>query len=302
MAYALQHSMQTLFWALLLLFVIMYSFALTFTQVAKDHLNTTANGTTDDVSYLDALEEHWATLPRSLYSLYAALSNGYSWAKLVEPLATISWMWTTVFIVYISLAVFGAVNVVTAVFVESAMESTQYFMDLKLEEALSTKQMHLRHLRDLFEVIDEDGSGDITYAELDRVLAHPQFLLYLEHMDKKCEDAIELFKMLDYDGSGQISVDEFCSGIFKLKGEASSFDLHRLVHQNEELKMMFATWSHRTSSKLREVSLRMNSLMGQEGQPKGRSYISTAASRVVNMNVRKALPSIQSSPTNGANI
>merc|ERR1712183_570020 len=44
-----------------------------------------------------------------------------------------------------------------------------------------------------------------------------------------------LFRMLDDDDSGVIDIEEFCEGCMRLKGEARSYDLHRLLHDVKRL-------------------------------------------------------------------
>jgi len=252
MAFAMQHSALTLFWALLLLFFIIYVFATTFTQVATDFVYELGEderaGKQPDISSedLEKLVEYWGNLPSSLYSLYAALCGGYSWTELVIPLDQVSWVLVAVFLTYIAVATFGAVNVVTSVFVESAMGSTQHFMDIKMQETLNTKRMHEAHLRDLFNEVDADGSGAISFHELERLLGDPHFMVYLDTIDRKGSDAKELFRMLDYDGSGLITKEEFCNGFLRLKGEAKSFDIHRLVLHNQEFMECLSRSCRRT--------------------------------------------------------
>mmetsp|Transcript_77226 Transcript_77226/g.153175 ORF Transcript_77226/g.153175 Transcript_77226/m.153175 type:complete len:754 (-) Transcript_77226:35-2296(-) len=260
MAFAMQHSALTLFWALLLLFFIIYVFATTFTQAATEHVHVLIEdglaGNHTDISSeeVDLLIKYWGSLPDSLYSLYAALCGGYSWAQLVEPLDKAGWIWVILFLSYISIATFGAVNVVTSVFVESAMGSTQHFMDIKMQEALNTKRMHESHLQDLFNEVDADGSGFITLSELESLLGDPHFMVYLDTIDRKKNDAMDLFHMLDYDGSGKITKEEFCNGFLRLKGEAKSFDIHRLVMHSEEFMNHLSRANKRTYSTVMDIS------------------------------------------------
>merc|ERR1711862_91901 len=44
------------------------------------------------------------------------------------------------------------------------------------------------------------------------------------------DDAHLLFRLMDADGSGAIDIDEFCDGLFRLKGEAKSYDMHTALY------------------------------------------------------------------------
>merc|ERR1712232_146910 len=49
-------------------------------------------------------------------------------------------------------------------------------------------------------------------------------------------DARSLFDLLDKDSSGEVDIDEFCEGCLRLKGEAKSFDIHRVNKACTDLK------------------------------------------------------------------
>merc|ERR1719313_2300518 len=48
---------------------------------------------------------------------------GVSWGLVADPLMRINWTTFALFLIYITAALFGVMNVVTAIFVESAMNS-----------------------------------------------------------------------------------------------------------------------------------------------------------------------------------
>ncbi|CAK0807388.1 unnamed protein product [Prorocentrum cordatum] len=71
---------KSVFWALLLLFIIVYSFGVILTQAVTVH---TEGGTrVDDPN----LTQYYGTLSRSMLSLWWAVSGGISWNELTEPL------------------------------------------------------------------------------------------------------------------------------------------------------------------------------------------------------------------------
>merc|ERR1712093_515206 len=85
-------------------------------------------------------------------------------------------------------------------------------------------------MRAVFECADLDGSGYITADELEKFLeSDEELILYLNAMDISTRELSILFKMMDFDDDQQVSVDEFCEGCLKLKGEAKSFDVHNVL-------------------------------------------------------------------------
>merc|ERR1711972_676074 len=98
---------------------------------------------------------------------------------------------------FISLTVFGVLNVVTSVFVESAMQSSQHHKDLLIQENMLCKNIYMQHLREVFSQIDIDGSGEVSVEEMEFFLTDPKLKVYLESMDIYPDDARTLFRLLD---------------------------------------------------------------------------------------------------------
>lgn len=247
MSYALQYSAQTLFWALLLLAFVMYFFATTFTQAASEVL--IAEGVLpQDVSRssnLFNLVDSYGTIPKSFRSLFMAISSGRDWHELVLPLTEhVHWTFTALFVIFIAVTVFGIMNVLTSVFVESALQSVQHYKDLLIQESMKAKKMYVDHLREVFREIDTDLSGEITMEEMEQFLTDPSLMQYLESMDIQPDDARTLFRLLDKDDSGCISIEEFCNGCLRLKGDAKSFDIHCIIFENHRLLFKWKEYMH----------------------------------------------------------
>merc|ERR550525_458152 len=164
-----------------------------------------------------------------------AISSGRDWHELIAPMEHLDWPFPGLFVMFIAVTVFGIMNVLTSVFVESALQSVQHYKDLLIQESMKAKKMYVDHLREVFKEIDTDDSGSITLAEMEQFLADPSLMLYLESMDIQPDDARTLFRLLDKDDSGCVSIDEFCQGCLRLKGEAKSFDIHCIIFENQRL-------------------------------------------------------------------
>lgn len=82
----------------------------------------------------------------------------------------------------------------------------------------------------MFREADTSGDGFIDFQEFKRMLEHPQLQVWLHQLEIQTDDLLGLFCMLD-DGDGEISLEEFETGIMKIKGIARSFDLNKLQRQ-----------------------------------------------------------------------
>merc|ERR1719221_1503721 len=99
------------------------------------------------------------------------------------------WLFAVLFLVFVSVTVFGIMNVLTSVFVESALQSVQHYKDLLIQESMKAKKMYVDHLREVFKEIDTDDSGSITLYEMEQFLTDPSLTMYLESMDIQPDDA-----------------------------------------------------------------------------------------------------------------
>jgi len=237
-AFALQSSLNTLFWAMVMIFLIMYCFAIALCQAATFHLvELDDEGMASPLPlYVVTLLENFDNVPNSIYSLFMSMTGGISWGELCGPIIEgPGFLYGLIFLFYISITFFGVLNIVTAIFVDSAMQSQQHYKELLIQESIMRKQMYTTHLREVFNKIDHDASGFVTQDEVEFFLTDPQLNLYLESIDIFPNDARALFQMLDDDGSGEVSIDEFCEGCLRLKGEAKSYDIHCLLFSTQKM-------------------------------------------------------------------
>merc|ERR1719195_1208047 len=97
-------------------------------------------------------------------------------------------------LVYICVVTYGVANVVTSVFVESAVMTAQHYRDLIVDEKRHMKRIALRHIAELFEQLDPDGLGEIGATQIQYVLADPSLHCYVEALGISPEDMRTLFR------------------------------------------------------------------------------------------------------------
>merc|ERR1712100_687059 len=117
MATGIVGSLQSLFWALVLLLLIMYMFSVYLLQIAADEFGS-------DLAD-PFIGQHYGSMSRMIFSLFKCISGGENWGPIVAPLVTENWMYGMLYALFISFALFAVLNVVTGIFVEGAMESAQ---------------------------------------------------------------------------------------------------------------------------------------------------------------------------------
>jgi len=230
------HTLKSLFWALVLICLNVYVFAVLFVQAVVDFK--------EEAAFLDlgqreaeGIERYFSSVLMTMLSLFMSIAGGVSWEDVVMPLMAISWVWVGCFIFYVSFTYFAVLNVVTAVFCQSAIESAQNDHVNVVQSILANKEAHKQKVGQLFNQLgaaDSEGSG-ITLAMFEEKINSPEVREYFSAMGLDIWDAWTFFKLLDVDGGGEIEVEEFLMGCLRLRGQASAMDIQRIIHEQNWL-------------------------------------------------------------------
>eukprot|EP00746_Dinoflagellata_sp_MGD_P029428 gnl/MRDRNA2_/MRDRNA2_169684_c0_seq1.p1 gnl/MRDRNA2_/MRDRNA2_169684_c0~~gnl/MRDRNA2_/MRDRNA2_169684_c0_seq1.p1 ORF type:complete len:710 (-),score=121.64 gnl/MRDRNA2_/MRDRNA2_169684_c0_seq1:135-2264(-) len=248
----LAQTVGSLFWATLLLFIVIFVFSMYVTQGVAfylmdiNHVSSEADellqgNTNNDVGFESNLRIRFGSLMRTMYSLWKAISGGSDWQSYADPLFVISWAMGSIFLVYIVFSVCALLNVVTGIFVNRAIKIAESDMDIKLLESIEARKEHIDAVKSVFEKADVDGSGTLSREEFEEHFDNPCVNAFLESLDLDLDGIkpTQLFDLLDFDGDSSISTSEFIYGCSTMKGYATNIELARVssnMHkQYEEL-------------------------------------------------------------------
>jgi len=223
---SIMSAMRSLFWALILLSLIMYGYAVIFTQAYVGSLDPRV--TTDG-----RLLKYYSTLPRSIFTLFISISGGISWVEVIEPLSLISQAYVVLFLSFVCFIVFAVLNVVTGVFCQNAIESAARDEEEVISEMLKQKQVYIKRLQFIFEDFESAGRGCMTLTDFEEKLADERVKAWFRMLDLEVNDAWTLFKLLDVDGTGLVDLDEFVTGCLQLRGSAKCMDVAKVSQENK---------------------------------------------------------------------
>jgi len=249
---SISDTLKSLFWALMLLAVIVYVFAVLFTQAVNDYIQDPNSPPLPEREQL-AAQRYFASLGDTMLSLFMAIANGVSWHELVAPLRNISIVWVLLFLFYIFFTYFAVLNVVTAVFCQTAVESAQNDHASMVHSVLKHKQAHLDKLRQLFQTLGDEATGVITFKMLEEKMNTPEVRAYFEVLGLDVWDAWSFFKLLDLDQRGDVEIEQFLMGCLRLRGNAKSIDLCKLIHDQAWLLKQQSQFHVSTEKELRRL-------------------------------------------------
>eukprot|EP00435_Cladocopium_sp_Y103_P059700 s1541_g21.t1 len=225
-------TLKTLFWALLLLFLIMYIFGILFTDAVLDHvILADLAGQSTEVS--DQAELYFGALSSSITTLFRTISDGLTWHVAADTLRQMELgeFWVQVFHFYVAFVNFAVLNVMTGVFCNSAIKAAESDHEMVVQTLVQTRQELKDLVTILFSQIDKRGNGQITFGEFEEFFRDEAVKAFFESLQIGAMDAWTLFVSLDMDGDSYVSVEEFTERCLQLHGPARSADLFALRHQ-----------------------------------------------------------------------
>jgi len=223
-------SIRSLIWALIMLTVIIYVFAICFTQSAAEYINE--HGDAGD----PGVARWFGSLFRTVYSLVVSMLGGVSWHEVSDPLLLVHWSQAALFFFYITFTILAVLNIITGVFVDNAVETAGMQREFLVQKEMEIKEKYVKEMREFFIEMDQDGSGTVTLEEVKEYFDDLRVQSYFQALGIDPQDTERLFHLIDDDGSGEISVDEFLDGCLRLKGSARSIDVHALMYECKRLE------------------------------------------------------------------
>lgn len=239
MVVSIVQSFLQLLWVFLLLLFVIYFFAIIFLHGITEYVknNEFLRGT----KMFEDMRELYGGLGQTITSLFMGICGGKDWSELMDPLMEISVLYGLLFVFYIFFVIFGVLNVVTSIFVDSASQVSKKDRDIVTQHSIASNQAYAKSIRNFFYEADKDGSGTLSWEEFESYLTDEKVQAYFGSLGLDVSQARALFMLLDVDESNSVGIEEFVFGCMRMKGEAKSIDVNMLLYENE--KMIFQ-WSN----------------------------------------------------------
>eukprot|EP00928_Gymnodinium_smaydae_P031515 TRINITY_DN23106_c0_g1_i2.p1 TRINITY_DN23106_c0_g1~~TRINITY_DN23106_c0_g1_i2.p1 ORF type:complete len:533 (-),score=100.00 TRINITY_DN23106_c0_g1_i2:57-1655(-) len=220
MTTALKGSLSILTWAAALLFVLQMLFALLFTQLLTELY---LNDENVDIEKRQAVYKYFGSFSRSFLSMFElTLAN---WPPICRLLVENVGEWLLVFSILHKLIIgFAAVGVINGVFMQETFKVASSDDRIMLRAKEKSGKLHAQKMRMLFDAVDVEQRGYISFAQFKLVMSDPHVRTWLASMELSTDDIEKLYSLLD-DGDEQLDAEELIKGVAKLKGPARSIDL-----------------------------------------------------------------------------
>jgi len=244
----------SMLWTGVLILAITYLFGIAFIQACTAYLQLPDDNI--DPRVRASIEEFWSSAPRSILSLYMASLGGTDWDLMAEPLWHVGFggAYYFLFLIYIAVFTFVVMNVISSIFLESILSMADNDHQLNMEKQMALKAYHIHNLQKLFDLIDDDKSGEISYDEFMAHAHSPQMQAFTASLQIDISDASSFFLDISDRGKRLVDMDTFVVGCIKLKGPAKSVDVVDLKYCH---KKSYAA-QRKNSIELHEMATMLN--------------------------------------------
>eukprot|EP00392_Amoebophrya_sp_AT5.2_P011714 g11799.t1 len=174
----------------------------------------------------------------SLMLLLLSFTTLDSVNRVYAPLIKIEPLLFFYFIPFILIVSVAMMNLVTAVIVENALESSKNDKEMNAVYARRKLEQMMPEIKRMFMELDADGSGEISKEEMvDGLESNPEMRIDLEHF-LGALDPVQLFEVLNVDGEGQVSITEFCDHLCERVTSEAPIEMTKVLKIVQQCKSM----------------------------------------------------------------
>lgn len=209
-------SARALVWSILVMIFTTFLFAICFAQAASNPIEAERRG---------PARAPWNSIGPAMSALFMAATGGIDWQTLAEDLIQDGITYYLLFFFYIGVFLFVIENALTSLFVEKLLDSVATDETNKMQNRLGRRIEDVKKIEGLFEHMDQDGLGEVSYEQLCELVHDPRMSAFAASLDIDESDLTTCFSIITGNGQLKIDADRFVVGCIKLRGQAKSVDI-----------------------------------------------------------------------------
>jgi hypothetical protein len=221
----IQSSATTLFWSLVMLFLIYVLFSLFFIEIVASHLMQTGEAVEET-----AFENVFGSLAESILTLFKASTGGDDWSEAYEVIQLTGTLGVCIYLFFIAFTQFALINIITGIFVDSAIESLSPDAEMIARERSLKEKESAQKLEQFCSDVDINGNGKLTRVEFQLAMQRKHIPVLLATLGLQRHHVLEFFDVMaeTANDGGQVEISTFVNGCMLLRGVATNFDLQKL--------------------------------------------------------------------------
>merc|ERR1712217_973877 len=161
------------------------------------------------------------------------------------------------FIFFVAFSQVALLNILTAIFVNNAMELAKPEQDIQAVEHWKKEIEAYEELCVLCKSIDADGSGYISVEEFQNQIRNGKLGAHLSMLGLDISDAAYFFDLVmscvGDDGSEEVRIPDFVEGCMRMRGRATGIELQSLHQQTHLLFKSLLEFQQETANRFRQL-------------------------------------------------
>merc|ERR1740121_540705 len=167
--------------------------------------------------------------------LFMTIAGGIDWKDIYAHWSKLDPLYGCVFVIYVSIMIFGVLNVVVATFIKATMENVARNRTQLIFQEMEKLEDYAQKVGQFFMEADANDSGTLSWEEFQAHMAEPRVKAFFQALELDTSQAHKLFELLDVDGDNQVSIEEFQAGCMRLRGTARNVDLNVVLLNTQRL-------------------------------------------------------------------
>eukprot|EP00928_Gymnodinium_smaydae_P031745 TRINITY_DN23204_c0_g1_i1.p1 TRINITY_DN23204_c0_g1~~TRINITY_DN23204_c0_g1_i1.p1 ORF type:complete len:589 (+),score=108.34 TRINITY_DN23204_c0_g1_i1:134-1900(+) len=259
MIFSILNCFHDLLWAFVVVLLVMFVFSIIFDNAVSTYFEHVDIDNDDAVKAAFEIRDNFGSLYKTMVTLWCAISGGNDWYEYGDMLRRVDVnemgegeVYFLLFCFYVAFCLVGLLNVVTGIFVDSAVctRSEDEIVECYTEDLERTTE----EVRCIFDDADVDKSGTLTYEELRDHLQNPRVRAYFAGLDIDPSEVRIIFTLVDVDGDEEVTFEEFVNGMMRLKGPSKSLDVVSLMYDCARHADMFHKFCCYVEEQLMEIT------------------------------------------------
>eukprot|EP00929_Paragymnodinium_shiwhaense_P101594 TRINITY_DN6474_c0_g1_i1.p1 TRINITY_DN6474_c0_g1~~TRINITY_DN6474_c0_g1_i1.p1 ORF type:complete len:959 (-),score=138.63 TRINITY_DN6474_c0_g1_i1:128-3004(-) len=225
---------ESLFWAVAMIFIVLLLFAIYFVQAFSQWLGDLRPNASEEVLWTsEAVEEMFGSVEMAMLTLAQAVSGGADWNESFVICSNTGFFNGTVFFVMVTFFTVAVWNIVASMFIENTIASASYSRDDAVLAQRQAEADDAKELMHLCRMADLDKSSSISATEFEQFMESEMIREFFAIRGLDIKNAAIFYEMMQsVSGSGEVDLEGFVGACMRVKGPATSIDLHMLVFEN----------------------------------------------------------------------
>jgi Ca2+-binding EF-hand superfamily protein len=178
-----------------------------------------------------------------------------NWPPVARLLSEHVSQWFIIFSVLHKMSIgFAVIGVINGVILQETFKVAGTDNVIMVRQKKKLAQIGREKMLRLFEALDADLSGTLSFEEFIIVANDPDVRFWLSSMDIEMDDLQTLFDLIDEDASGYITLEELATRVPRIKGAARSIDALATKQKMDEVAEMVRKIDPTANMKRRENS------------------------------------------------